>query len=190
MVVDGHGEGDCPSEDALVEFVEGGLDEASVEAIDRHLDQCARCAETVALFGGAFADQTVGSPGAQPAPDPEEEPAHEPVRYADRYRIDECVGGGAGGVVYRARDLELDRDVALKVLRAEDEATEGSSSARWRREAQIMARVDHPNVVTVHDVGVAEGRVFLAMDYVEGQTLRQWLESRRRRGWPRPTRPG
>ncbi|MEX1364732.1 MAG: protein kinase, partial [Nannocystaceae bacterium] len=183
----------CPSEDALVDFVEGGLDEATLAEIDEHLDECSRCAETVALFGGAFASQaeppddsreshgpaTAELDGPPPA-EPEPEPASEPVRYADRYRIDECVGGGAGGVVYRARDLELDRDVALKVLRSEDDGTHGSSSARWRREAQIMARVDHPNVVTVHDVGVFGGRMFIATEFVDGGDLHAWMKERTR----------
>lgn len=189
---DARDERGCPSEDALVDFVDGGLDDASITAIERHLDQCPRCAETVALFGGAFAEPSDGEPPPdEPPPDqgprdraaPAPRLAHEPMRYADRYRIDECVGAGAGGVVYRARDLELDRDIALKVLRAEDEASDGSSSARWRREAQVMARVDHPNVVTVHDVGVFGGRMFIATEFVDGGNLRAWMDER-----PRPWR--
>ncbi|MEM9460332.1 MAG: serine/threonine-protein kinase [Myxococcota bacterium] len=182
---------DCPSEDALVEFVSGCGDETTMEAIERHLDRCPRCSETVALFGGAFADNS-GDELQEPEPEPEDSeheglapdgPEHSwapsrsgSPRYADRYALGECVGFGAGGVVYRARDLELDRDVALKVLRNEDEIPRGSSSARWRREAKIMARVVHPNVVTVHDVGFFDGRMFIATEFVEGGTLQQWLE--------------
>ena len=184
---------DCPSEDVLVEFVSGGGDEAMMEAIERHLDRCARCGETVALFGGAFADDS-GGERQGPEPDGSEPDGNEPEdpepsspptpsgspRYADRYALGECVGFGAGGVVYRARDLELDRDVALKVLRNEDEIPRGSSSARWRREAKVMARVVHPNVVTVHDVGFFDGRMFIATEFVEGGTLQQWLEQQSR----------
>src|SRR5687768_3429101 len=77
------------------------------------------------------------------------------------------------GVVYEAHDPELDRMVALKLLRA-DEAGE-TRRARLQREAQAMARLSHPNVVTVHDVGAAGDHVFLAMELVDGVTLKRWL---------------
>jgi tetratricopeptide (TPR) repeat protein len=79
------------------------------------------------------------------------------------------------GVVYAAYDPMLDRKVALKVLRPD--ATDSKASARLLREAQAMARLSHPNVITVHDVGVLGGRVFVAMEFVEGPTLTQWLKS-------------
>src|SRR5688572_27132021 len=85
------------------------------------------------------------------------------------------------GVVYEARDPELDRMVALKLLRA-DQADE-TRRARLQREAQGMARLSHPNVVTVHDVGSAGDHVFLAMELVDGVTLKRWLAER-----PRPRR--
>jgi tetratricopeptide (TPR) repeat protein len=96
-----------------------------------------------------------------------------------RYRIVERVGEGGMGVVYRAYDPELDRDVAVKLLRA----TSGldSTQARLLREARLMARLDHPHVVAVHDGGEHEGRVFVAMELVVGQTLRAWLAPER--GW-------
>ena len=86
------------------------------------------------------------------------------------------------GMVYLAYDPHLDRRVALKVLhkRARSKRATKERQQRLRREAQAMAQLNHGNVVTVHDVGVADGRVFLAMDYVEGKTLRDWLEVRRR----------
>ncbi len=95
-----------------------------------------------------------------------------------RYVVVSRLGQGAMGMVYLTYDPQLDRRVALKVLRRR-RSTRASHDRqqRLRREAQAMAQLNHPNVVTVHDVGVAEGRVFLAMDYVQGQTLRQWLES-------------
>ena len=100
-----------------------------------------------------------------------------------RYSVLEKVGAGGMGVVYAAYDPELDRKVALKVLYPQlgsTEATEGEG--RLLREAQAMARLAHPNVVTVHDVGEHDGRVFLAMEFIEGETLEQWLE--RKRPWP------
>jgi tetratricopeptide (TPR) repeat protein/tRNA A-37 threonylcarbamoyl transferase component Bud32 len=95
-----------------------------------------------------------------------------------RYLVLSMLGSGGMGVVYAAYDPELDRKVALKLLHHENTAPEGRR--RLMREAQAMARLTHPAVVTVHDVGQHDGRVFLAMEYVEGVTLREWLRSRAR----------
>ena len=90
-----------------------------------------------------------------------------------RYLVLDRIGAGAMGVVFAAYDPELDRKVAIKVLHLRREGEE--AQARLVREAQALARVTHAGVVAVHDVGVHEGRVFLAMEYVEGQTLRSFL---------------
>jgi serine/threonine protein kinase/tetratricopeptide (TPR) repeat protein len=87
-----------------------------------------------------------------------------------RYVILERVGAGGMGVVYAAWDPKLDRKVALKLLHS-DKVDHGQ---RLQREAQAMARLTHPNVITVHDVGDIGGRVFVAMEFVEGQTLGEW----------------
>jgi eukaryotic-like serine/threonine-protein kinase len=79
------------------------------------------------------------------------------------------LGRGATGVVYAARDPELAREVAVKVLRPQ------VPSERLRREAQALAKLTHPNVVRIYDVGVADGEVFIAMELVRGQNLREWL---------------
>lgn len=87
------------------------------------------------------------------------------------------------GVVWRARDPELDRDVAVKVLRPEVATSAARSSearARLKREAQAMAKLQHPNVIAVHEVGEASEQVFVVMELVEGGTLRQWLARRPR----------
>ncbi|HWB81247.1 MAG TPA: tetratricopeptide repeat protein [Nannocystaceae bacterium] len=93
-----------------------------------------------------------------------------------RYLILERIGAGAMGVVLAAYDPALDRKVALKILKGDPE---GEDSQRLAREARALARLDHPNVVTVHDVGVFQSsdgsRVFIAMEFVEGVTLRRWL---------------
>jgi tetratricopeptide (TPR) repeat protein len=95
-----------------------------------------------------------------------------------RFRILDRVGAGGMGVVFSAYDPELDRKVAIKLLRPDLVAsTSGSSgTSRLQREAQAMARLNHPNVATVHEVGAHEDQVFVAMEYVDGGTLRQWLE--------------
>ena len=79
------------------------------------------------------------------------------------------------GVVYSAFDEELDRRIAIKVLGA-DVAVEFRGRARLMREAQAMAKLSHPNVVHVYEVGQVDGRVFVAMEYVRGVTLRDWLD--------------
>jgi len=93
-----------------------------------------------------------------------------------RYVIVARVGSGGMGVVYLAHDPELGRRIALKLLAP---ARSGETSLR---EAQALARLSHPNVVTVHDVGTHGDRVWLAMEFVEGTTLTPWLRARER-GW-------
>ncbi len=97
-----------------------------------------------------------------------------------RYVVIERIGEGGMGVVYRAYDPELDRKVAIKLLQtlpAGDSST--SSEQTWLvREAQALARLSHPNVVAVHDVGAIAGdQVFVAMELVDGVTLRAWLKA-------------
>ncbi len=94
-----------------------------------------------------------------------------------RYVVLNVIGSGGMGVVYAAYDPELDRKLAIKLMRPEAsfETTGSGGKARLLREAQALARLSHPNVVTVHDVGTLGDEVFLAMEYIEGCTLRQWL---------------
>src|SRR6266853_3737443 len=86
------------------------------------------------------------------------------------YRILEQIGAGGMGVVYRAHDLQLDRDVALKVLPA-GTLNDGSAHARFRKEALALARLNHPNIATVHEFGTQEGVDFLVTEYIAGITL-------------------
>jgi Tol biopolymer transport system component/tRNA A-37 threonylcarbamoyl transferase component Bud32 len=95
-----------------------------------------------------------------------------------RFVVESLLGSGGMGAVYRARDPYLDRAIALKVLRSPDNVGE----LRLVREAQALAKLGHPNVVSVHDVGTADGQVFIAMELVEGQTLAAHL-AERKRGW-------
>jgi hypothetical protein len=93
-----------------------------------------------------------------------------------RYRLEREIGAGGMGAVHAAFDPDLERRIALKVLRAGG----GGAEQRLLREARAMARLVHPNVVTVHEVGSASGRDYIAMELVEGQTLAEWLRSERR----------
>ncbi len=90
-----------------------------------------------------------------------------------KYEIVRRLGSGGMGVVYLARDLELGREVALKVLAVADES--GELAARMTREARHLARLEHPNVVPVHDVGrLDDGRAYYAMKLVRGERLDEW----------------
>jgi len=97
-----------------------------------------------------------------------------------RYVVIDRIGAGGMGIVYAAYDPELDRKIALKVLRR---ASKGGDRADHRtrlvREAQAMAKLSHPNVITVHDVGTLEQQVFIAMEFIDGGTLGEWLKEPR-----------
>ena len=99
-----------------------------------------------------------------------------------RYVVLDILGSGGMGEVYTAYDPELDRKVALKVIRPALARTAASSTARARllREAQAMAKLSHPNVIPVFDVGTVDGDVYVAMEYVEGKDVRAWLEAKER----------
>jgi serine/threonine-protein kinase len=100
----------------------------------------------------------------------------------DRYLILDRLGAGGMGVVYAAYDAELDRKLALKILSPGKTTPDGSEGRlRLMREAQAMARLSHENVIAVHDVGSVDDQVFVAMEYIDGTTLRQWLQARPRR---------
>jgi serine/threonine protein kinase/tetratricopeptide (TPR) repeat protein len=107
-------------------------------------------------------------------------PSVSPPTALGRYEVSEEIGRGGMGVVYAAYDPELDRKVAIKLMRPETSESISASEGRARlmREAQAMARISHPNVIAVHDVGTIGEQVFIAMEYVEGCTLRQWLAER------------
>ena len=93
-----------------------------------------------------------------------------------RYRVQSHIADGGMASVYLALDTRLDRDVALKVLRRDLAQDEGFAS-RFRREARSAARLSHPNVVSVFDQGEDDGHMFLAMEYVPGQTLREVMRA-------------
>lgn len=95
-----------------------------------------------------------------------------------RYQLERVLGEGGMGVVWAAHDRELGRMVALKLLRPT--LASADAELRLRREAQAMARLAHPNVIRVYDVGVADGKLFVAMEYVVGGTLKEWTSQKPR----------
>src|SRR5262249_32920602 len=96
-----------------------------------------------------------------------------------RFRLVRELGAGGMGRVFAAEDPELERLVALKVVK--DDFASLESRARFQREARAMARLRHPNVVTIHEGGEHEGELYIAMELLEGQTLAAWLQTPR--GW-------
>nr|HEX4316482.1 protein kinase [Kofleriaceae bacterium] len=149
-------------DDELAAFVDGAVGPDARARIEAHAAACDSCRELLS---------TLARDGAQTLRDGGTVVPRRPT--AGRYQLARILGAGGMGIVYAARDPELERTVAVKLLRADIDQD------RLRREAQAMAMVSHPNVVAVHDVGLAGDRVFIAMEFVDGETLAQWLATPR-----------
>jgi serine/threonine protein kinase len=168
----------CPDENVLTAFMGGRLPDPQRRAVERHLDGCASCAGAVAAVARAVdphaSTALANAPTTERLPGAPQRPGSEPppTSRVGRYELLGELGRGGMGVVYAARDPALDRPVALKLLRSDFGAASGA--ARLVREARALARVSHPNVVAVYDVGEEGGRVFVAMELVRGYTLREW----------------
>jgi len=198
----------CLDEQTVVAFVTGALAGARLAEVERHLLGCADCTTLVALAVPATVVKHItlewaGAPPVEGGPsiaDPPSGPrrttgTREPqdltpsVDFHDdlphpggkvgRYRLLNLVGRGGMGEVYAAHDPELDRNIAIKIMRA-DTYPDEIESARMMREARSIAKLSHPNLVTVYDVGTSAGRVFVAMELVEGDTIAAWLDRERR----------
>ncbi len=123
-------------------------------------------------------DETLAAPGGRTG---DAEPMQR-GQTLGRYVVISLLGKGAMGVVYAAYDPELDRKVAVKLLQTGGAgSSQGSGgTARLLREAQAMAALSHPNVITVHDVGTIGDEVFVAMEFIDGWTLKEWVKVEKR----------
>ena len=149
----------CPDHDELCDFVARTLDVERAAAIEAHFADCDDCRTLVY----ALVDDT---PGSTTTP------------RIGRFEVLDVIGQGAMGVVYRAHDGELDRIVAIKVRRGTARLN-AEREERLRREARALARLTHPNVVSVYESGVHDGMAYVVMEYVDGVTLDTWLRERR-----------
>jgi tetratricopeptide (TPR) repeat protein len=178
----------CLDDNTALEFIEGRCSPEQVAAIERHMDGCSLCRQ---LLSELARDNSLSAPpmapgestnAAPPVASPEErllEARLERGRSVGRYMLLDRLGVGGMGVVYSAYDPELNRKVALKLLRMGTARTP-EGQGRMLREAQAMARLQHPNVLAVFDAGTFGEEVFIAMELVEGSTLTQWLAAGKR----------
>ncbi len=177
----------CLTEDVILRLVEGDLPPEQLAEVEEHFVACDECrglaadvARSVSASGLVAADavsdleQTIATPVDSGI-------GHLPSigEHVARYVVTQRIGSGGMGVVFLAWDPTLDRSIVLKVLHPDRQRHE-AYNAMLLREAQAMARLSHPNVVAVHDAGIFDERVFLAMQFVEGSTLRDWTKKERR----------
>jgi tetratricopeptide (TPR) repeat protein/tRNA A-37 threonylcarbamoyl transferase component Bud32 len=175
-------------EQTLTEYAAGALAATARLEANEHLEKCQGCNDLLrqisdtrrgsTMVGARKAEVVTEISGSKPRPTDPEAPPLDRGKALGRYVLLERLGAGGMGEVFAAFDPQLDRKVALKLLRA---GVLGADEGRQRllREAQAMARLAHPNVSAVHDVGTFEDRVFIAMEFVDGDTLTQWLRAGR-----------
>ncbi|WNG20950.1 tetratricopeptide repeat protein [Cystobacter fuscus] len=177
----------CPEEPLVREVASGRFPEAEVARLLAHAENCPACGRLLMHSGGFEATGEVLTHVVPPPTTPSNSAPEEVLprgATVGRYMVLEKLGAGGMGVVYAAYDPELNRRLALKLLHGGSAQVERSGGqARLLREAQALARLSHPHVISIYDVGTWEERVFIAMELVEGPSLRDWLKQ-----GPRPWR--
>jgi eukaryotic-like serine/threonine-protein kinase len=167
----------CLDDETALAFFERTLAAAVATEVEAHADQCPACRTLIANLARVWTAEdallaTVAD--VQPSDTAAKTQFVAAGTALGRYIVADCIGEGGMGQVYRAYDPDLDRTVALKLLRPAVLPADVSepAHARLTREAKAMARISHPNVLPVYDVNVADGRVFFAMELIAGTTLR------------------
>jgi tetratricopeptide (TPR) repeat protein len=173
----------CPTDDVLGALVHQALEEAEVARVTSHLDDCATCRQVViaAVRGGVAPTIAIGTPTLEPGIRAEASGPRIGSKLG-RYELRVLLGAGGMGRVYEAYDAELDRAIALKIMRPELSGTSGTLAERLVRESRIMAKLAHPALITVYDVGKLGAAVFIAMELIRGETLGAYVR-RKRPGW-------
>lgn len=161
---------ECPDEGLFALMLQGELAGPERLELEDHLDGCPMCAQLMVELAQVFF----------PA-DEDEADEVERLDRIDHYQVRGILGRGGMGAVYEAFDTELERKVALKLLRADMIELEqrAAYSQRMWREARVLASLNHPNVLTVHDVGQWRDQVYIVTELIDGQTFGQWLEQER-----------
>jgi tetratricopeptide (TPR) repeat protein len=181
----------CLADEDVASLLEGRLAADHLAAAHDHAGSCDACRELLALAARMRADERAAL-GVEPtAPSdgetsvglgwPQTEPEQPLGATIGRFRVLHRLGEGGMGIVLAALDEQLHRKVAIKLLRGTGVGDSQTGHARLLREARAMARVDHPHVVAIHEVGVHDDHVFIVMDLVDGADLHGWLHARPRR---------
>ncbi len=171
---------DCLDDNLASEFVSGSMPSTTQTKVEKHLAGCRDCRELVAALAGTGDDSDVATHPRDKLTESQagKLPALSIGDRVGRYLVLSTLGAGGMGMVFAAYDPQLDRKIALKVLRTNLGANTADARKRLKREAQAIARLNHPNVVGVYDVGTTTSGedVYIAMEFVEGDTLTTWLK--------------
>ncbi len=182
------GKGECLRPEEIGELFADRLSATEVDRVESHLDSCDACRQLIGELaaasvpaGPAVGTERLGTEHAsatvdEKTPVPEAAQARGPATgdMIGRYRVIRRLGAGGMGLVLLAEDVDLKRQVALKLV-LPDRALRATDYQRTMREAQAMAKVSHPNVVAIFDVGTHRDRIYIAMELVAGRELSSWL---------------
>lgn len=174
----------CPPDSAIHEFLESPLEPADIE---RHLNHCVVCQQRLQKLTATAAtgwrkfmpdDKSISLDPTNVGPEllrpSTGERSHSAGDYIGRFEVSAQIGQGGMGTVFLATDPKLGRDVAIKLL-TQDRASDVQWLERFRREARLAGSLNHPNVLTIYEIGEADGTPFIATEFVRGLTLKERL---------------